>query len=63
MTPYEERWAEAVAVQRQHGNAALVFIAERIGALALEGDLAGVRRWKEIAARFDALNAAVSVPH
>lgn len=63
VTPDEERRAEAAAVQRQLGNAAPVFIAERIGALALEGDLAGVRRWKEIAARFDALNGAVSVPH
>jgi hypothetical protein len=28
---------------------------ERIGALALEGDVAGVERWKQIAAAMDAL--------
>lgn len=63
MTPDEERWAEALAVQRQHGEAAPVFVAERIGTLALEEDLWGIRRWKEIAARLDALAAASPVPH
>ena len=62
MTPDEERWAEALAVQRRHGEDAPVFIAERIGTLALEGDLSGIRRWKEIAARLDALAAASPVP-
>ena len=62
MTPDEERWAEALAVQRRHGEGAPVFIAERIGTLALEGDLSGIRRWKEIAARRDALAAASPVP-
>lgn len=62
MTPDEERWAEALAVQRRHGEGAPVFIAERIGTLALEGDLSGIRRWKEIAARLDALAAASPVP-
>lgn len=63
MTPDEERWAEALAVQRRHGEGAPVFVAERIGALALEGDMPGIRRWKEIAARLDALDAAAAVPH
>ncbi len=62
MTPNEERWAEALAVQRRHGEGAPVFVAERIGTLALEGDLPGIRRWKEIAARLDALAAAAPVP-
>lgn len=61
MTPDEERWAEALAVQRQHGKGAPVFVAERIATLALEGDLPGIRRWKEIAARLDALAAASPV--
>ncbi|MBW4331380.1 hypothetical protein KY084_10905 [Stakelama sp. CBK3Z-3] len=55
MTPDEERWAEALATQRIHGESGPAFIAERIGALALEGDEAGVARWKEIAQRFDQL--------
>lgn len=44
-------WACALAVERQHGARAPVFVAERIGALALAGDVSGVERWKAIAAR------------
>ena len=44
-------WACAVAIERQHGDRAPIFVAERIGALALAGDAAGVDRWKAIAAR------------
>jgi hypothetical protein len=49
----QERWAEALAVQRIHGDAAPVFVAERIGSLALVGDEEGIRRWQEIALRLD----------
>ncbi|WP_152616661.1 DUF6961 family protein [Sphingomonas sp. ERG5] len=58
MTPDRERWAEALAVERQHGDRAPAFIAERIAALALAGDIAGVARWKDIAARIDQLRGA-----
>lgn len=53
----EERhlWACALAVEKQHGADAPRFVAERIGALALAGDGAGVERWKAIAAKMDAL--------
>lgn len=51
MTPDEERWAEALAIERLYGDEAPVWIAGRIGALALTGDTAGVARFKEIAAR------------
>lgn len=44
-------WACALAIERQHGARAPVFVAERIGALALAGDAAGVDRWKAIATR------------
>jgi hypothetical protein len=44
-------WAYALAIERQHGTRAQIFIAERIGALALAGDAAGIERWKAIAAR------------
>ncbi|WP_082006525.1 DUF6961 family protein [Sphingomonas sp. ERG5] len=53
MTPDRERWAEALAVERQHGDRAPAFIAERAAALALAGDIAGIARW--IAARIDQL--------
>lgn len=55
MTPDQERWAEASTVLRQHGERARVFVAERIGFLALRGDAAGVARWKEIAAKLQQL--------
>lgn len=51
-----EIWACAVHVARTHGDAAPKFIAERIGALSLAGDNAGVQTWKAIAARFDQLS-------
>ena len=55
MTDDEERLAEALAVQRQHGGNARIHVAERIGALALAGDAAGVDRWKAIAGALDEL--------
>nr|WP_299857992.1 hypothetical protein [Sphingomonas bacterium] len=55
LTPEQARWAEALAVQRQHGESAPVFIAERVGALALSGDHAGIERWRQIARRLGAL--------
>ncbi len=50
-----ELWACALEVIRQHGEKAPVHIAERVGALALAGDVAGVETWKAIAARVDQL--------
>jgi hypothetical protein len=44
-------------VQRQHGDHASVHVAERIGALALAGDRAGVDTWKGIAVRLAQLQA------
>lgn len=55
MTPDQERWAEAVAIERQHGAMAPMWIAERIGALALADDFAGVARFREIAAKYEQL--------
>lgn len=55
MTPKQERLAEALAIERLHGERAAVHIAERVGALVLSGDMDGVRRWREIAACLDAL--------
>ena len=55
MSPDHERWAEALAIERQHGDQAPVFLAERLGALALTGDDAGVERLKQIASKLDQL--------
>ena len=48
-----ELWACALEVQPQHGERAPVFVAERIGALALAGDAAGVETWRAIASKMD----------
>lgn len=55
MTPEQERWAEALFVQRVHGERAPLHVTERIGALALAGDGDGVERWREIARHLDQL--------
>ena len=44
-----------MAVQRIHGDKAELHVAERIGALALAGDVDGIERWREIASRLDQL--------
>lgn len=48
-----ELWACANEVLRRHVDRAPVFVPERIGALALAGDLAGVEAWKAIASKMD----------
>jgi hypothetical protein len=58
LSPDQWRMAEALAVQQQHGADAPRFVAERIGALVLEGDVAGVERWQKIATAMDALMLA-----
>jgi hypothetical protein len=50
-----ELWACAAEVQRQHGVEAPLFVAERIGALALAGDVEGMAAWKAVAARLQQL--------
>ena len=60
LTDEQHIWACAVAIERIHGAAAPLVVAERIGALALAGDEAGVAMWKAIAARLDALTRATS---
>jgi len=55
MTPEQERLAEALAIERIHGERAPVVLAERIGALAVAGDAGGVSRWREIATQLDRL--------
>lgn len=55
VTPQQERWAEALMVEREHGDDAPRVIAERIGTLATEGDFDGVARWRAIAERLSQL--------
>ena len=60
MTPDQERWAEALAVDRLYGERAAAHIAERIGALAVLGDQDGIDRWMDIARRLDQLCGGVA---
>ncbi|WP_334656703.1 DUF6961 family protein [Sphingomonas panaciterrae] len=57
--PDQERWAEAWQIHRWKGEEAPLFVAERIGALALADDQAGVIRFKEIAERLDQIRRGV----
>lgn len=51
------RWAETLAIERLHGPDGPRWIAERISALAADGDMAGVGRLREIAWRYERLIA------
>lgn len=48
-----EVWAEALWVEQHKGEEGPNFIADRIAALSLNGDEAGVARWKQIADAYD----------
>ena len=55
----KEIWAVANHVLTQHGDqGGRVFIAARIGELAVRGDAAGIATWRLIAARFESIGAA-----
>ena len=55
-----ELWACANHVLESHGDHAPLFVAERIGALALTGDSDGIATWKAIASRLDQLMTRTS---
>jgi hypothetical protein len=55
MTEGQERWAEALAIERCYGENAPAHIATMVTELALAGDEAGVQRWIAVAERFDQL--------
>ena len=50
-----EVWAEALWLEQNKGAEAPTFIAERVAALAEQGDEAGVTRWRRIADAYDRL--------
>lgn len=63
MDAEQELWACALLVEKQQGSGAPLWIAQRIGELALSGDMAGVERWKAIAAKLDSLIAGTRMPN
>lgn len=48
-------WAAASMLIRRHGDDAPLIVAQRLGELAVEGDLEGISMWKSIAACMDKL--------
>jgi hypothetical protein len=58
-----ELWAVAAETLRQHGDGAPVFVADRIGALVLDGDTRGVEAWKSIAARIQEIMQRSATHH
>ena len=61
MTLNQQIMAEALAIEQWQGDNGLTYIAEQMGAVALRGDIAGIARWKAIAAAFDSLRIPGSV--
>ena len=55
MTEDQERWAEAIAIERLHGGRAKAWVAERVVALREAGDSKGVERFSILAARLEQL--------
>lgn len=55
-----ELWACANHVLLTHGDKAPLYVAEQIGALALDGDDAGIRTWQAIAERIVQLSSNAS---
>ncbi len=55
VTADQERWAEALQIEKMHGEGAPAYVAAQLGGLALAGDEAGVARFLEIATRLDQL--------
>ena len=51
MDKERELWACALIIMSKHGAKAPAYVAERISALELAGDRAGVAAWKLIAGR------------
>ena len=49
VTQEKERLAEALALERMHGERAGDFVVAQIDELDAAGDLAGMKRWLEIA--------------
>jgi hypothetical protein len=55
MTEDQERWAEALAIERLHGERAKAWVTERIAVFREARDSKGVERFSIIAARLEQL--------
>jgi len=55
ITREQELWAIALWVEKTHGVNGGFYIAQQQDRLLADGDLAGVKAWRRIGARFDQL--------
>lgn len=62
MSPERELWACALHVEKEHGERAREFIAERVRTLVTTGDMLGVQRWQAISNKFDQLRVGDPSP-
>jgi hypothetical protein len=62
MPPDEERWAEALAIERSQGSSAYDWVIDRITKLRPDGDDAGVARLAEVAGRPDQRKTGRTLP-
>jgi len=53
-------WAAALLVEKHYGSGGSRYIAERIGDLVLEDDVAGVEMWLRISRCFETLQQRTS---
>lgn len=56
LTRDQELWALALWVEKHHGTDGPGFIAEKVGELALAGEIGGVELWRTVAERFAQLS-------
>ena len=59
MTRDQELWACALAIERQHGEAAFLHASMQIDCLDAEGNPEAARVWKEVLKRIEALEATL----
>jgi hypothetical protein len=55
MTPDEEHWADALAIERIHGDSAVDWLIDRITELVADNERDGVARYLDIIDRLDQL--------
>lgn len=55
LTREAELWGIALWVEKTHGEAGWLHIAQQQDRLLAEGDLAGVKLWRAVAERFEQL--------
>lgn len=61
LTRDQELWGVALWVEKTHGEAGWLFIAQQQDRLLVEGDLDGVAMWREVSRRYEQLGEGTSV--